>query len=265
MKKLALFTTTILLVSALTACTTTQMSKPTHHHPVKAHHHDHDHAHWDYKSPEKWGDLEVNKLCTAGQQQSPINVNAVTKAPKGKFNLQGNYTAQDFTIQNNGHTIVFNAKDPKKSTLKVNGTTYELLQFHYHVPSEHTVMNAFYPLEIHFVHKNASGNLAVVGVLVDKGQENKDFGKILTDLPVNDKKDGLLSNFNVETLMPKNSPTYAYDGSLTTPPCSEQVQWLLKSKPIHASVAQLKVLSALYDGNNRPVQPQGNRTISLVE
>lgn len=263
-KKLVLITSTTLLVSALTACTTTpKIATPNHNH---AHHHHHDDlTHWDYKSPEKWGDLEVNKLCSAGTQQSPINISTVTKAPQGKFNLQGNYTAQDFTIQNNGHTIVFNAKNPKQSTLNINGTTYELLQFHYHVPSEHTVMNAFYPLEIHFVHKNASGNLAVVGVLVDKGQENQDFGKILTDLPVDNKKDGLLSNFNVETLMPKDSPTYAYDGSLTTPPCSEQVQWLLKSKPIHASIAQLKILSALYEGNNRPVQPQGNRVVDLVE
>lgn len=225
--------------------------------------HDHHHA-WDYYHPEKWGDLEVNKLCNAGKEQSPINVAEVTKPAEHKFNLKPNYQPQNFTIQNNGHTIVFNADKPEAATLDINGTQYKLLQFHYHIPSEHTVMNASYPLEIHFVHQNADGKLAVVGVLVNVGAYHKSLNQIITNLP-KENKDGALTNFNINELMPENSATYAYNGSLTTPPCGEQVQWLLKAKPIYASTDQLQILAKLYNGNNRPVQPQNERTIYLVE
>lgn len=252
------------LALALSACTTTGSHAPKHDHA-----HDHSHAHhgWDYAHPEKWGDLEVNKLCSTGVEQSPIDINKVVKPlpnAKGNFDLVPNYTASNFEVENNGHTIVFNAKDDK-NTLSVNGVNYKLLQFHYHVPSEHTVMNASYPLEIHFVHQNANGGLAVVGVLVKKGATNAHLGKILTDLPSDDKRKGTLANFDVSTIMPKGSATYAYDGSLTTPPCSEKVQWLLQAKPITADGKQLDTLAKLYNGNNRPVQPQGNRTVYISE
>lgn len=255
------------LALALSACTTTQIVKPEHAHAYSHdHHHNHDHG-WDYAHPEKWGDLEVNKLCGTGVEQSPINIDTVVKPrpdSQGNFTLTPSYTASDFEVENNGHTIVFNVKDDK-NTLNVNGVDYKLLQFHYHVPSEHTVMNAFYPLEIHFVHQNANGGLAVVGVLVEKGATNADLGKILTDLPKDGKYKGTLSAFDVSTIMPKDSKTYAYNGSLTTPPCSEQVQWLLQAKPISADSKQLNTLAKLYNGNNRPVQPQGDRTVYMVE
>lgn len=252
------------LALALSACTTTGSHAPKHDHA-----HDHSHAHhgWDYAHPEKWGDLEVNKLCSTGVEQSPIDINRVVKPlpnAKGNFDLAPSYTASDFEVVNNGHTIVFNAKDDK-NTLSVNGTNYKLLQFHYHVPSEHTVMNASYPLEIHFVHQNANGGLAVVGVLVKKGATNDHLGKILNDLPADDKRKGTLTSFDVSTIMPKGSATYAYDGSLTTPPCSEKVQWLLQAKPITADGNQLSTLAKLYNGNNRPVQPQGDRTVYISE
>lgn len=145
------------LALALSACTTTQSVKPEHAHAYSHdHHHDHDHG-WDYAHIEKWGDLEVNKLCGTVVEQSPINIDTVVKPrpdSQGNFTLTPSYTASDFEVKNNGHTIVFNVKDDKNA-LNVNGVDYKLLQFHYHVPSEHTVMNAFYPLEIHFVHQNA--------------------------------------------------------------------------------------------------------------
>lgn len=244
-----------------------------HEHGGYAHHHHHEHGHaphWGYANselpPERWGDIEVNKLCKQGKAQSPINITEVTKPNKAnKFELIPAYQTQNFTIKNNGHTIVFDVKDPNVSKLNINGTTYQLLQFHYHVPSEHTVMNAYYPLELHFVHKNDNNGLAVVGVLVDKGDANDQLNKILTNLPSLGAADSTLENFNVSSIMPKGGSTYAYEGSLTTPPCDEQVQWLLKSQPIHASTEQLKILSALYDGNNRPVQPQGNRTVYTID
>lgn len=227
--------------------------------------HDHDHAHWDYAHPEKWGDAEVNKLCSVGNEQSPIDINRVYKPQTGSVNLQENYKSQDFKVSNNGHSIVFDVADETKSHILIDNVRYELLQFHYHIPSEHTVMNAYYPLEIHFVHKNAEHGLAVVGLLVNAGKHNADLQRILTDLPKDAKATGKLENFNIGWLMPKDTTAYHYNGSLTTPPCSEQVKWMLKAVPTHADNKQLKILSDLYNGNNRPVQPQGERTVTLVE
>lgn len=233
-----------------------------------AHSHEH-HAHWGYQSPDilpaNWGDEEVNKLCKIGQSQSPINITKVQKPTTGKFELVPNYQIQDFTITNNGHTIVYTAKNPATSKLTLNGKEYQLLQFHYHIPSEHTVMNASYPLEIHFVHKNAENQLAVIGVLVNKGKKNADLQKILMNLPTSTATQSSLNQFNVASIMPKESNIYAYDGSLTTPPCSEQVQWLLNATPITADEMQIAQLAKLYTGNNRPVQSQGSRPVYLIE
>lgn len=277
MKKIALsfLASALVLAGCSTTKGTDEVVKPTpiahkhshhkHNHHKHSHdHHDHAHHGWDYKHPEHWGDLEVNKLCRVGKSQSPIDIQKVEQPLKGKVKLVEQYQPQDFKVSNNGHTIVFDVVGAKKSSVLVNGTPYHLLQFHYHIPSEHTVMNEHYPLEIHFVHQNNAGNLAVVGVLVNAGKFNQALNQIIANLP-NEHKEGSLKAFNINALMPKNSKTYAYDGSLTTPPCSEQVQWLLKAKPIDASTTQLDVLAKLYNGNNRPVQPQGDRVVSFAE
>ncbi|MFB2539631.1 MULTISPECIES: carbonic anhydrase [unclassified Acinetobacter] len=274
MLKPTLFTLGLLSVT-LTACTTTSLQADPDSQPTisvgNLEHGKQLHGTWGYANhqvpPEKWGDAEVNRLCKAGQAQSPIDVHTVTRVAAGSPNqvtLSTHYQADDFDIKNNGHTIVFNTKNPNLNTLELNGTTYKLLQFHYHIPSEHTVMNTYYPLEIHFVHANDAGNLAVIGVLVKNGNKNNDLDGIINNLPISDTSHTLAS-LNVAHLMPKDSATYTYNGSLTTPPCSEQVHWLLKATPIQASAEQLSVLSKLYDGNNRPIQPQGNRTVYMVE
>ncbi|MDO4897123.1 MAG: carbonic anhydrase family protein [Moraxella sp.] len=239
---------------------------PKSHTQTHNHHHDHSHG-WDYEHPEKWGDQEVNKLCTAGQKQSPIDVKKVTRPlPDSNkiIKLDENHQAQDFSVKNNGHTIIFDVKDQNQSSISVNGINYHLLQFHYHIPSEHTVMNTNYPLEIHFVYKSNTDDLAVVGVLANLGKYNASLQQIITNLPNKKKDNTTLTNFNIGSLMPKGGGVYTYDGSLTTPPCSEKVQWLLKSEPIQADKTQLNTLSKLYNGNNRPVQPQNDREILLI-
>lgn len=258
MKKFALSALALSLV--LTGCATTQKVAKD------ASHDDHHHS-WNYEHPEKWGDEEVNKLCSAGHEQSPIDIRQATKPQPNSdkaIKLVENYQAQNFTVKNNGHTIVFDVADQSKSSVSVNGVKYDLLQFHYHIPSEHTVMNTHYPLEIHFVHKNDEGNLAVVGVLFNVGKHNDSLQQIITGLP-NKGKDGTLKDFDIGSLMPQDSHAYAYDGSLTTPPCSEKVQWLLKSDAVDASGDQLSTLAELYDKNNRPVQPTGNREVLLIK
>lgn len=226
----------------------------------------HDH-HWDYEHPEKWGDIEVNKLCSAGKTQSPIDINKVVKpaSEKTAIKIDEHYKAQDFKISNNGHSIVFDVEGKADSHILVNGNRYDLLQFHYHIPSEHTVMNTYYPLEIHFVHKNADDKLAVVGLLVGSGNHNANLQKLLIDLPKDEKSHTKLTGFDIGALMPSDTTAYTYDGSLTTPPCSEQVQWILKSVPVSADGKQLATLSKLYSGNNRPVQPQGSRQVTISE
>lgn len=262
------FTALAISTLLLAGCQTTQTLPPPAVHGEHAHPHKHQ-AHWGYQSPNilpaNWGDEEVNKLCKIGQTQSPINIEKVQKPATGKFDLVRNYQSQDFTVTNNGHTIVFTAKNPATSKLTLNGKDYHLLQFHYHIPSEHTVMNANYPLEIHFVHKNAENQIAVIGVLVNKGVNNSELQKILNDLPMKQSDEGALKAFNVATIMPTSSNVYAYDGSLTTPPCSEQVHWLLNATPITASEKQINQLAKLYTGNNRPALPQGSRPVYLLE
>lgn len=267
MTKLALLNVGILMV--LTGCMTTP--NPTNYpvglqHNHTAHGDDHSHHVWDYLSPEKWGDLEVNRLCNAGKAQSPINVAPTISTVKSPLKLVENYGPQDFTVTNNGHTIVFDVKKGQRvSTLAIDGVGYELLQFHYHVPSEHTVMNAHYPLEIHFVHSNANNGLAVVGVLVDTGRYNANLQHIVTNLPSLGQTDKVLKGFDVGTLMPKDTTAYHYEGSLTTPPCNEEVKWFLKANSIQADKAQLAQFAKLYNGNNRPVQPSRGHTLYVVE
>lgn len=257
----------------LTGCHTTTMSKQAikvqaeelEHGNVYHHdNHHHDHYHWGYHNHDAWGDIEVNKLCKIGQTQSPINIARVTDA-KGETRLQEYYEAENFNVLNNGHTIVFNVVGNANSHITLNGTPYELLQFHYHVPSEHTVMNAHYPLELHFVHKNANDGLAVIGVLVGAGEFNAALNEVITNLPKRGTTTANLNNFNVAMLMPSEPSVYNYEGSLTTPPCTEKVEWLLKTTPIGADGNQLATLAKLYNGNNRPVQKQGTREVLLIK
>lgn len=253
-----------LAVALLTGCSTTGVSTQA----IKAYaeelEHGNAHHHWDYHNHDTWGDIEVNKLCKIGQTQSPINVAKVTDN-SGKRTLDEYYSPEDFAVLNNGHTIAFNVVGQVQSHIVLDGVRYDLLQFHYHVPSEHTVMNAQYPLELHFVHKNANDGLAVVGVLVNGGEYNPNLNKVLTNLPKYNKMDSKLLGFNVGSLMPSDKAVFNYEGSLTTPPCTEKVEWLLKNTPITADGTQLGTLAMLYNGNNRPVQPQGAREVSLIK
>ncbi len=221
--------------------------------------------HWGYGgagtvAPKHWGDKEVNKLCKLGQQQSPINIEQVYKKDQA-FELKQNFIPQNFTAVNNGHTVVFKANKPKDNTITLNGKVYQLQQFHYHIPSEHMVMNSHYPLEIHFVHQSQTGQLAVIGVLYKIAENNPAFNQLIAELPTRKDKETSLTQFNIKDLMPLNNEVYTYNGSLTTPPCSEQVQWLLKPTAVNIGKTQLQKLNSLYQGNNRPVQPLNGRKV----
>lgn len=227
---------------------------------------EHKEAHWGYGedgtvAPAKWGEMEGNTTCKIGKKQSPIDIETVEEA-KTPLDFTQEYQAENFTAKNNGHTVVFNAEAPAKNSISVNGKSFNLLQFHYHAPSEHTIKDKSYPLAIHFVHKSEDGQLAVVGVLYEVGEDNAGLAKVAENL-VTEDKEATLSAFDVNSIMPKDKATLAYSGSLTTPPCSEDVQWLVQKTPVNIGQGQLEKFTSLYDDNNRPVQPQNDRKVSL--
>jgi carbonic anhydrase len=230
----------------------------------------HDATHWDYqgeRGPRFWGKLDPDfSLCEKGHNQSPIDIAKTSPATLPK--LQADFSPAKLQIVhhehiadeiNNGHTIQVNYSEG--DTLAIGDTSYELIQFHFHAPSEHTVKGKHYPMEIHFVHKSPSGNLAVVGVFVEKGAHNAAFDPIWANLP---KQQGVVSHYehvqvNVDDLLPHSTKSYRYDGSLTTPPCSEGVKWVVMQSPIQLSAAQIKQFTSLIKANNRPVQPLHHR------
>jgi carbonic anhydrase len=219
-------------------------------------------THWTYEGttgPDKWGDLDAaTKVCSVGNQQSPIDIIGSIKAQLPPLRIVWGNTAD--SIVNNGHTIQINAVDG--STLTFGGAPYTLVQFHFHHPSEHLISGKSSPMEAHFVHANASGALAVVGVLMVAGKRNPVFSKIVTTMPTHEgetvKADRAI---NPNGLLPARLAYYRYPGSLTTPPCSETVEWLLLTDPIQVADADIDGFAKLYAMNARPVQKANRRAV----
>jgi carbonic anhydrase len=220
-------------------------------------------AHWSYEGPEgpdKWGNLDPNfQLCSAGTQQSPINIGDTVKAQLPPLKMAWAKSAE--TIENNGHTIQVNMGD--SSTLAVGGGgNFRLTQFHFHRPSEHTINGASFPMEVHFVHLNAAGNAAVIGVLMTAGKPNKAFNTIVLTMPnlagQSVKAD---SKIDPNALLPAKRSYYRYEGSLTTPGCKEVVDWLLLTDPIQVAEADINTFARLYPKNARPVQKDNRRFV----
>jgi carbonic anhydrase len=221
-------------------------------------------AHWSYEGaagPATWGDLDAaNKVCSIGSQQSPIDIGPTVRSQMPALKLAWSKTAD--TIVNNGHTIQLNFAEG--STLKFGDTSYKLLQVHFHRPSEHLIGGKNFPMEAHFVHRAESGALAVVGVLLAEGKANPAFGKIVATMPAKEgpavKAD---STINPNALLPAKRSYYRYEGSLTTPPCSEVVDWLLLTTPMQVAASDVASFAKLYPMNARPAQ-KDNRRFVLV-
>ncbi|MFZ4816235.1 MAG: carbonic anhydrase [Phototrophicaceae bacterium] len=221
--------------------------------------------HWTYEvgsevGPEVWGTLSEDfALCGAGKTQSPINV--VTTVPVDIADIAFDYSSSALNILNNGHTVQVNYD--AGSSISYNGTPYDLLQFHFHTPSEHTINGEAVPMEIHFVHRDANGNLAVVGVMLTEGDaDNAAYADVLANLPA-EEADVTTLDFTVSAadMMPAEKTFYTYSGSLTTPPCSEGVRWLLLDTPVSLSAAQIAAFNAVFELNARPVQPVNARDV----
>jgi carbonic anhydrase len=219
-------------------------------------------AHWGYEGahgPDKWGEVDAaSKVCSLGSQQSPIDITSTVRAQLPLLKIAWGKSAD--TIVNNGHTIQANFAEG--STLTLGNERYTLLQFHFHRPSEHLIGGKSFPMEVHFVHRNAAGGLAVVGVLMTAGRQNKVFNTITSTMPGKEgpavKADAAI---NPNGLLPSRFAYYRYPGSLTTPPCAETVEWLLLTNPVAVAESDIAAFGKLYAMNARPAQKANRRDV----
>ncbi|OYT93441.1 MAG: carbonate dehydratase [Burkholderiales bacterium PBB3] len=218
--------------------------------------------HWSYTGPAgaiKWGELQKDfATCKLGTKQSPIDIKG---AAKGNLPAIGfNYGQTTAEVVNNGHTIQVNLAGG--GDVKVASGGYKLLQFHFHTPSEEKINGKPYPMVAHLVHKSDAGKLAVVAVLFKEGKKNEVLEKVFAAMPAKaDGKVELAGGVNVANLLPTKRAYWAFEGSLTTPPCSEEVQWHVLKDPVEMSKTQLAAFKKLYPMNARPVQPLNGRSL----
>lgn len=221
--------------------------------------------HWAYEGengPQAWGNLKPEfNVCAIGKRQSPINIEDAGTLQGPAEPLQFNYSASSGTVVNNGHTIQVDLYGD--NTLTVRGSVYKLVQFHFHTPSEEQVNYRNYAMVAHLVHKNNEGQLAVVAVLLDPGVANPLINTVWTYMPLdlNDRvrMPGGLIDMNL--LLPKDQRYYQFIGSLTTPPCTEGVLWMVLKTPTQLSKEQIRLFQQLFPNNARPVQPVNGRPV----
>jgi carbonic anhydrase len=219
--------------------------------------------HWSYAgetAPQNWGKLDPGfALCASGKNQSPIDLKGFVEADLKPLKLD--YKAGSTEIVNNGHTVQVNYA--AGSSLSVDGLAFELKQFHFHSPSENKINGKPFPLEGHLVHADKDGNLAVVAVMFQEGAANSLLTKLWEKMPGKaGGKSALPGGLTVLPLLPKERDYYRFNGSLTTPPCSEGVRWFVMKKPATASKGQIEQFAkAVGIANNRPIQPTNARAI----
>ena len=215
---------------------------------------------WDYEHPEQWGDISPEyQVCKTGNQQSPIDLHSDRLSASKPVEIH--YQDIPLRIVNNGKTIEVDNK--LENFIVLDGEKFELVQFHFHHPSEHTVMGKNYPMEIHFVHKNEQGTLAVLAVFLKKGSENKALMPIWDSMPSQKSAEKYFGDVKIATskLLPKNLDSYRYSGSLTTPPCSENVSWVVFQEPVEVSPEHFQQFDRIVHFNARPRQAINRRSI----
>ncbi len=236
-------------------------AKAAAHHASAAH----GEVHWGYEghgAPWYWGSLkEEFALCDSGMSQSPIDISAVTVT--GLPAIEFHYQETALEVVNNGHTI--QANYAPGSYIVVDGKRYDLLQFHFHSPSEHTIGGKAYDMVAHLVHKAEDGQLGVVGVLFKAGEEiDSTVAKIWLNMPEQQGVKQVPSvKINAADLLPPDLTYFNYSGSLTTPPCSEGVNWMVLATPRGVSEEQVRQFTELFPLSTRPVQPLNGRVVKL--
>ena len=231
-----------------------KLEKPNEHAKTAAHN-----VHWGYEGdngPEHWG--ENFATCAAGKKQSPLNI--VGPFEKSKEVVKADYKEGPMKIINNGHTIQVNI-EPGTGSLTVNKEQYELLQFHFHRPSEEQIDGKNLAMTVHFVHKSKEGKLAVLGVLLNEGKENATIKSLWANLPPKEGEEYVPAKMiiNPASLLPSDMSFFSYEGSLTTPPCTEGVSFFILKNNVDISKAQ--VAKFPFKLNARPVQALNERKI----
>ncbi len=213
------------------------------------------------ENPTQWGSLNKDfALCEAGRDQSPINIKNAVESTPAKISFD--YKSSPLVVVNNGHTIQVNYE--KGSTVTINGEKYALLQFHFHTPSEHEINDKAAAMELHLVHRNEAGKLAVLGVMLNKGKANALIEEVWQNIPATGKTNAVSDRLiNAANLLPKSMAYYSYDGSLTTPPCSEGVKWNVFVEPMTISEEQIAAFEKIYQVDARPIQSANGRTVQL--
>ncbi len=218
--------------------------------------------HWSYGGdggPAEWGKLQSGfSLCGNGKRQSPIDIRGGVKVDLEPIRFD--YRPTGFNVVDNGHTVQANLGGG--NSIEVAGRRYELVQFHFHRPSEERINGRQYEMVAHLVHKDLDGRLAVVAVLMDQGRQHPMVQLVWNSLPL-EKKEETMSPVPIDMnlMLPEDRRYYTYMGSLTTPPCSEGVLWLVLKQPAQLSVEQLAVFAKLYPMNARPIQQASGRMI----
>jgi carbonic anhydrase len=218
---------------------------------------------WDYGEalgPSHWGDLKPEfATCKTGHRQSPIDIRDAQKANLPPILFE--YQPSPLHIIDNGHTVMVNYA--LGSSISVAGKRYALKQFHFHRPSEEKVNGETFDMSVHFVHADQDGKLAVVAVLLRKGEDNPLIGEIWKALPREKEKEEQLDQIRIDAsrILPSNRGYYTFSGSLTTPPCSEDVTWFVLKNPVAVSEQEIDRFSQLYRNDARPTQPLHGRTV----
>ena len=220
------------------------------------------HAAWAYEGaagPQAWGALRPEfSLCAKGRRQSPIDIQgglAVDLEP-----VQFDYRASRFAVVDNGHTV--QVKPAPGSAIELGGRRFELQQFHFHRPAEERIDGRSFEMSLHLVHKDAQGRLAVVALLLDRGPPQPVVQQVWNNLPLELHQEAeARAALDLDALLPADRRYYTYMGSLTTPPCSEGVQWVVMRQPVTLAPEQIDLFARIYPMNARPVQAAAGRRI----
>jgi carbonic anhydrase len=219
-------------------------------------------AHWDYTGPagpQTWGGLKPEfSLCGNGQRQSPIDIRgglSVDLEP-----VRFDYQSSRFSVIDNGHTVQANLAPG--NAIEIGGNRFELQQFHFHRPSEERIDGRQFEMSVHLVHKDPQGKLAVVTLLLEKGPAQPAVQKVWNNLPLEKNQDvPARVALDLNEILPADQRYFTYMGSLTTPPCTEGVQWVVMRQPVTVAPEQIELFARIYPMNARPVQQAGGRRI----
>jgi len=227
---------------------------------AQEHHPEHTWDYGDALGPSHWGDLKPEfATCKNGHHQSPIDIRNPKKAALPPIHFD--YKPSPLHIIDNGHTIMVNYSPG--SFISVGDKKYTLKQFHFHRPSEEKINGKSFDMTVHLVHADSSGKLAVVAVLLQEGKDNPLVHELWSDLPKEKEKEERLDDIQIDVsrLLPSDRSYYTFSGSLTTPPCSENVKWFVLKHPTTISAEEIRQFSRLYRNDARPTQPLYDRVV----